>query len=56
MAVWRCPDHVAEAVETAVRVSPDSFISVTPLAAIGHGDEPSPDPAPNGKPQPRLVH
>jgi hypothetical protein len=45
-----------KAVETAVRVSPAAFISVTPLAAIGHGDEPSPDPTPNGKPLLRLVH
>jgi hypothetical protein len=55
MVVWRCPEHVAEAVETAVRVSPDSVVSVTPLAAIGPGDEPIPDPAPTGNPQLQLV-
>jgi hypothetical protein len=49
-AVWRCPEHVAEAVETAIRVSPDAVVSVTPLTAFDHADEPSPDPAASSQP------
>jgi hypothetical protein len=43
MAVWRCRDHVGESVETALRISPDAVITVTPLTSADHAPEP---PAP----------
>jgi hypothetical protein len=55
-AVWRCHAHLGESVEAAVRLSPGAVITVTPLATIGHPDEPSPDSPSGDRPPLRLVH
>jgi hypothetical protein len=45
MAVWRCNDHVGESVETALRISPDAVITVTPLAIADQAaEQPAPEP------------
>jgi hypothetical protein len=43
-AVWRCNDHVGESVETALRISPDAVITVTPLTNADQAPEPAPEP------------
>jgi hypothetical protein len=58
--IWRCPEHVGASVETALRLSPQSVITVTPLTAIDDTpedtDEPSPDSPPPDRPPLRLIH
>jgi hypothetical protein len=58
--IWRCPEHIGASVEAALRLSPQSIITVTPLTAIDDTAEdtaePSPDPPPPDRPPLRLVH
>jgi hypothetical protein len=70
--IWRCDDHVGASVEAAHRLSPQSVITVTPLAAIDDTTEdtaedtaedsakrpgqPNPDAPTPGRPMLRLVH
>jgi hypothetical protein len=62
-AIWRCPDHICASVETALHLSPQSVITVTPLAALedtpddtaDHPDEPTPDSPTADRPALRLV-
>jgi hypothetical protein len=61
--IWRCPHHIGASVETAHQLSPQSVVTVTPLAAIDdppedtaeHPDEPGPDSPTGGQPSLRLV-
>jgi hypothetical protein len=49
--IWRCPHDIGASVEAAYHLSPQSVITMTPLAAIDtttddtaeHAKEPSPD-------------
>jgi hypothetical protein len=62
-AIWRCHGHIGESVEAAVRQSPESVVTVTPLTAIDdptedtaeHAEEPSPDSSAGGQPSLRLI-
>jgi hypothetical protein len=58
-AIWRCPDHIGASVEAAHQLSPQSVVTVTPLAAIDdtpdHPDEPIPDSPTGDRPALRLV-
>jgi len=53
--VWRCHEHLAGSVETAIRVSRDAVVTVTPLAIIDRTNAPSPDSATSGQPPLRPV-
>jgi hypothetical protein len=57
--VWRCPGHVGASVETALQLSPQSVVTVTPLTAIDDTPEdtgePTPDSPPPEHPPLRLV-
>jgi hypothetical protein len=65
--IWRCPGHIGASVEAAHHLSPQSVITVTPLAAIDdttedtpddtteHPDEPTPDASAGDRPSLRLV-
>jgi hypothetical protein len=62
-AIWRCPAHIGASVEAAHHLSPQSIVTVTPLAAIDdtpedsaeHTDEPTPGSPTAGRPPLRLV-
>jgi hypothetical protein len=59
----RCPHHIGASVEAAFGLSPQSIITVTPLAAIDtatddtaeHTEEPSPDSPAEDRPALRLI-
>jgi hypothetical protein len=64
--IWRCPGHIGASVEAAHQLSPQSVITVTPLAAIDttedtteytaeHTDKPNPDSSAEDRPALRLV-
>jgi hypothetical protein len=61
--IWRCPHHIGASVEAAFGLSPQSVITVTPLAAIDtttddtaeHTKEPSPDSSAEDRPALRLI-
>jgi hypothetical protein len=61
--IWRCQDHIGASVDAAVRLSPQSVVTVTPLAAIDntagntgeHAEELSPDSSAGDRPALRLV-
>jgi hypothetical protein len=68
---WRCDDHIGASVEAAHQLSPQSVITVTPLAAIDdttdnsaadtaegsaqHASDPTPDSPTAGRPTLRLI-
>jgi hypothetical protein len=62
-----CQDHIGASVEAALQLSPQSMVTVTPLAAIDditenttedtaeHAEEPRPDSSAGDRPSLRLI-